>query len=255
MPAELRGGSVGAASFSMGQLESGNITSVGDQIKAGIDDSYNKIEAVLTRDDAAARASLLANPQLPADMKALLQSGGIAGQVKAGMDAQYQAVSTAILSGKPAALKELIDDPNLPAPLKEQLGRIPPAALGNAKAVQGILTGMRQAMDAQLPAITAQATQSALVQIRTAMDKQAATLTDGVTTALKKSLTEAILRVYFWGIFVVVAGLLVTAFIPEIALRKTIGHAAPAEGVPPSDSTEGSMAGNVAPATPASPER
>jgi EmrB/QacA subfamily drug resistance transporter len=254
MPSELRGGNIGAATFSMGQLESGNITSVGDQIKAGIDDSYNKIEAVLTKDDATARASLLANPQVPADMKAMLQSGGIAGQVKAGMDAQFQEISVALMSGKTSAVKALVDSPNLPAPLRDQLGRIPAAALGSPQGVKGILAGIRQAMDAQLPAITAQATQAALGQIRTAMDRQAATLTDDVTTALKKSLTEAILRVYFWGIFVVVAGLLVTAFLPEIALRKTVGHAAPAEGVPSSD-VEGSMAGSVAPATPASPEK
>ena len=127
---------------------------------------------------------------------------------------------------------------------------------GSPQGVKGVLAGIRQAMDAQLPAAAAQATQAALAQIRTAMDKQAVTLTDGVTTALKTSLTAAILRVYFWGIFVVVAGLLVTFFLPEIALRKTVGHPAPAEGVPPSGvETEGSMAGNVAPATPASPER
>jgi hypothetical protein len=257
MPQELRGGSIGAATFSMGQLESGNLTSVGDQIKAGIDDSYNKIEAALTKDDASARASLLANPQLPAEMKAMLQSGGIAGQVKAGMDAQYQEISAALMSGKTAAVKALVDDPNLPAPLKDQLGRIPAAALGSPQGVKQILAAIRQGMDAQLPAITAQATQAALAQIRTAMDRQAVTLTDGVTTALKKSLTEAILRVYFWGIFVVIAGLLVTVFLPEIALRKTIGHAAPVEGVPPSgaESVEGSMAANVAPAVPASAEK
>jgi EmrB/QacA subfamily drug resistance transporter len=254
MPQELRGGNLGAVTFNMGQLESGNLTSVGDQIKAGIDETYTKISAVLTKDDANARASLLASPQVPADMKAMLQSGGIAGQVKATMDAQYQVIAVALMSGRTAAVKALVDDPNLPAPLKDQLGRIPAAALGSAQGVTGILAGIRQGMDAQLPAIIAQATQAALAQIRTAMDKQAVTLTNGVTTALKKSLTEAILRVYFWGIFVVVAGFIVTAFLPEIALRKTHGHApAPVEGLPAADA--GSMAGNVAPSTPASPEK
>jgi hypothetical protein len=259
MPAELRGGNMGDMSFNMGQLESGNLSSVGNQIRAGLDETYAKIDAVLAKDDADARPGLLASPQVPAEMKAMLQSGGIAAQVRAGMDAQYQAIAAVLMSGKPSALTTLLDDPKIPAPLKDQLGRIPPAALASAQGVKGILAGIRQAMDAQLPAITAQATQAALAQIKAAFDAQAVTLTDGVTTALKKSLTEAILRVYFWGIFVVVAGFIVTAFLPEIALRTSAAHGpAAAEGMPPAAvgvSPAGSMAGNVAPAGPASPEK
>jgi len=259
MPAELRGGSLGQMSFSMGQLESGNLSAVGSQIKAGLQDTYTKIEAVLTKDDAGARASLLASPQVPAEMKAMLQPGAFAAQVKAGMDAQYQAIAAALGSGKPAALKALLDDPKLPAPLKTQLGQVPPAVLSNPRAVSAVLAGIRQGMDAQAPAIVAQAAQAALAQIRTAFDTEAVTLTTGVTTALKKAFTEAVLRVYFWGMFVILAGFLVTLLLPEVALRKTIGHApVAAEGMPPAgaDPVEaGSMAGNVAPATPASPEK
>ncbi len=259
MPPELRGGNMGTMSFSMGQLESGNLSSVAKQIKAGLDDTYGKIEAVLTRDDADARASLLANPQVPADMKAMLQGGGIAAQVKASIDAQYQAVAAALSTGKAAALKELLDDPRLPAPLKVQLSAIPPAALASPQAVKGILTAARQGMDAQAPAIVAQATQAALARIKAGFDAEAVTLTTGVTTALKEAFTEAVLRVYFWGLFVILAGFVVTTFLPEIALRKTSGHAAmAAEGVPPEGSAPadaGTMAGNVAPVAPASPEK
>jgi len=175
------------------------------------------------------------------------------------MDAQYQAIAAALGSGMPAALKALLDDPKLPAPLKTQLGQVPPAVLSNPRAVSAVLAGIRQGMDAQAPAIVAQAAQAALAQIRTAFDTEAVTLTTGVTTALKKAFTEAVLRVYFWGMFVILAGFLVTLLLPEVALRKTIGHApVAAEGMPPAgaDPVEaGSMAGNVAPATPASPEK
>jgi EmrB/QacA subfamily drug resistance transporter len=259
MPAGLQGGAAGSMSFSMGQLESGNISSVGTQIRAGMDDTYAKLEAALVKDDADARSALLANPQVPAEMKTMLQPGGIAAQVKTQMEAQYQAVSLALMSGKPAALQALRDNPQLPAALKEQLGRIPAAALASPQGVKGVLAGVRQAMEAQLPAVTAAATQEILGQARSSLDTQAVTLTDGVTTALKKALTEAILRVYFWGIFVVVAGLLVTLFLPEIALRKSHGHAAAAaEGMPPADADRaesGSMAGTVAQAAPAAPEK
>ena len=54
----------------------------------------------------------------------------------------------------------------------------------------------------------------------------AVTLTAQVTLALKKAFTEAVHRVYFWGLFAVAAGFIFTLFLPELALRKT--HAGPA---------------------------
>jgi EmrB/QacA subfamily drug resistance transporter len=232
MPAEMQNAGTANMSVSMGQLQSGNLNAVGDQIKAGMQDTYNKIELVLTKDDPAALKSLLENPQLPAEYKTLLQSGGISAQVKAGLDAQYQAVAAALASGKPAALKALAEDPRLPAELKKWLGATPPAALSNPQAVKGILAGVRQGLDAQAPAIVQQATQSALAQIKSALDTLATKVTGEVTLALKKAFTDAIKRVYFWGLFVIAAGFLLTLFLPEIALRKTVGHA-PAEAVAP----------------------
>jgi hypothetical protein len=225
LPAQMQQTGAGSMSFSMGQLESGNITSVGDQIKTQLAGTYAKIEAVLTKNDPEALKSLLADPQVPAETKAMLQGGGISAQVKAGMDAQYQAVAAALTSGTPAALAALRADPTLPAPLKDQLGRLSPAALASPQAVKGILAGIRQGMDAQAPAVIAQATKSALDGIKASFDTLATTLTHGVESALKKAFTDAILRVYFWGMFVIIAGFLVTLFLPELALRKTSGNA------------------------------
>jgi hypothetical protein len=91
--------------------------------------------------------------------------------------------------------------------------------------------------------------------LRRSRDAQAARATDEVTGALKSAFTDAITRVYFWGLFVVALGFLVTLFLPELALRKTRGaaHAAPAEGgAPPAE--PGSIAGQVPAASPVSPE-
>jgi hypothetical protein len=131
-------------------------------------------------------------------------------------------------------LKQLLADPKLPAPLKDQLGRIPAAAFANPQAMKGTLAGIRQGMDAQAAALVAQATQAALTKIKAGFDVLAATLTNGVTAALKKAFTEAVLIVYFWGMFVILAGFIVTVFLPELALRNTRGQGTTAaEGVPP----------------------
>ncbi len=244
MPDELRG-AAGKMNISMGQLESGNFGSVSDQIKATMQETYGRIEAVLTRNDQAALQGLLADPKLPSEMKAMLQGGGIAAQVHAGFDAQYQAIAGALQTGKPAALAAVLADPRLPAPLKEQVGKIPVAVLANPGAVKGVLANIRKGMDASEPAVVQQVTQDTLAKIKTSFDTRAETLTGQVTGALKKAFTEAIDRVYFWGMFVVLLGFIITLFLPELALRKTSGAqemaaaAAAAEGVPVKPAAKG----------------
>ena len=225
MPPEMRKLNGANVSFNIGQLESGNFNAVGDQIKAGMRDIYAKVELVMTQNDPAALQSLLDNPQLPPAYKAMLQNGGIAGQVKAGMDAQYQSIAAALSLGTPAGLQAMLADPRLPAPVKDQLGRIPVSVLANPHALTGVLARVRQSMNDQAPAIIAQATQAALAQIKTSLDEQGVRVTGQVITALKKAFTDAIRRVYFWGLFVVALGFIVTLFLPELALRKTVGPA------------------------------
>ncbi|MGA2380181.1 MAG: MDR family MFS transporter [Spirochaetia bacterium] len=175
MPSGIRNAGMAGMSFSMGQLESGNIESVGDRIKAQMGATYDRIEAFMTRSDPAALKSLLEDPLLPATYKAALQA------------------RAASVSQAPAAPP---DDPR---------------------------------------------TAATLATIKTSLDSMAAALTTQVGAALKKAFTEAVLRVYFWGLFVVAAGFIFTLFLPEIALRKTHGHvhapqdegAAPSPGIAP----------------------
>ncbi len=158
MPAECRRPGVGSMSFSMGQLESGNVAAVGDQIKGQLRGTYGKIEAVMTRGDRAAAKSLMEDPLLPIQYKDLINA-------RAG------------------------------------------SAAGSA--------GSRPGGDVAV----------ALTAIRTLLDNLAATLTMQVNLALKKAFTQAVLRVYFWGLFAIAAGFIFTLFLPELALRRTHGHA------------------------------
>jgi len=218
--------------LSAGELQSGNIGAVGSGIKKAMDETYATIERALTTGDPAAIKSLANDERLPAEMKGMLAGGGIAAQVKAGLDEQYAAIEAALKTGKPAALKAIVEDQRLPAPLRERLGQIPPASLASPRGVDQILAGVRQGLDAQQPAIVAQATQAALSRIRTALDEQATKLTADVTMALKKAFTDAITKLFFWGLFVIGAGFLLTLFLPELALRDkagaTVGEASPA---------------------------
>ena len=178
MPAEMRGSGTAAVSFNMGQLESGNFNAVGDQIRGGMQATYQKIELALTKNDPDARSSLLADPKVPAELKTMLQNGPVAPQ----------------------------------------------------------------------------AAQSALPRIKAGLDAAAETVIGQVTNALKISFTEAVKRVYFWGLLVIALGFLTTLFLPELALRKTHGPAMAAGegGVAPSEA--GGLTGSATAAAPAAPE-
>jgi EmrB/QacA subfamily drug resistance transporter len=168
MPAELQKAGVQGMSFSMGQLESGNVSIVGDRIKGQLRGTYDKIEAVMTRGDRDAARSLLADPFVPDNYKAMITARTEAGA-----------------------------------------GGAPGAGAG-APDVSAVLAIIKTSLESLADSITAQ-----------------------VNLALKKAFTEAVLRVYFWGLFAVAAGFVFTLFLPELALRKTSGAGAPTgEGAP-----------------------
>ncbi len=66
---------------------------------------------------------------------------------------------------------------------------------------------------------------AALSAAKAALDAQEASISASVTNALKQAFTLAVRRVYFLGLFFILAGFIVTLFLPELALRKTVGHA------------------------------
>jgi EmrB/QacA subfamily drug resistance transporter len=151
--------------------------------------------------------------------------GAVGDQIRAGMQSTYATIEAAVIKNDAAARESVLGDPRLPPAVKDLVRNGGPAA------------------------------QAALPQIKTALDVQAARVTGEVTGALKNAFTDAITRVYFWGLFVVALGFLVTLFLPELALRKTRGatHAVAGEGGAPTPE-QGSMGGNVPSASPASPE-
>jgi hypothetical protein len=156
LPAGIQKTGAGAAAFSLGELESGNVSSVGDRIKARTAGTYEQVEAALTRHDEAARESLVGDPLLPEAYKAMLGAGG---------------------------------PPETATPVPS----------------------------ADVPRV--------LAGIRASLDRVASVLTAQVETALRKAFTDAVRRVYFFGMFVVAAGLAFTLFLPQRALRKTNAHA------------------------------
>jgi EmrB/QacA subfamily drug resistance transporter len=203
-------------------------------ITKAFDDQQATLTAAIRDNDPAAIKKLLENPQLPDQLKKALQGGGIAASVKAGFAAQYQAIAGVINSGNPQAFQALLANPQLPAALKANLSKIPPQALANPQARAQILAQIKAGLDAAQTGAVTQATQAALDGASKGLETaktsalQTATETiDKVGTAIKEAFTIAISTVYRIGVLIALLAFLVTAFIPELPLRKT-NYAPPA---------------------------
>ncbi len=203
----------------------------------------------LRDNDPSAKAALLANPQIPAQIKDTLKAGGIAAQVRQGFAMQYKAIETAIQTGKPEPVAAVARDPRLPPPLAAQLKNIPAAVLTYPERRTAILAQIKQGMDAATPQAISGATNAALAAIaknqpqpktiangvyQTALKNlentksTAITAIDKVGTAFKEVLTDSITTIYKLGILVALLAFLVTLALPEIPLRQGGGFTAPA---------------------------
>ena len=156
------------------------------QIAAGFDDAYGLIVRVVKNGDRAALAQLQQNPYLPSELKSKLASRiDAAGSVAGGA-----------------------------SDASDRGSRTDPTATGESAAGRVNGAGAQRAA----------ATDRLLATIKARFGAQAKLLGEQVTHAIKLSFAEAISRIYFWVIFIALAGLLVTLFIPELPLRRTFEH-------------------------------
>ena len=165
-----------------------------------------------------------------------LESGNfqpVGDQIRGRMQAAYGKIEAVMLRGDESARQSLLADPMVPDTYKAALqAPASPPAPGSEERVKGMLASIKVSMDRAADAIATQ-----------------------VQSALKKAFTQAVLRIYFWGLFVVAAGFIVTLFLPELALRKTHGHAPAGEGaMPPGAPDGGSLRRSPSQAAPAASE-
>jgi len=119
-------------------------------------------------------------------------------QVRAAFDRQYALVERVYRYRDYQALEQLLVNPQIPSQAKEQL-----------KALMYRGSPQRQASEQVLAAIKVRLTEQA--------DLVAAALLRTLKTAFALSVT----RIFFYTIFIVVAGWVMTLFIPELPLRRT----------------------------------
>jgi EmrB/QacA subfamily drug resistance transporter len=151
----------------------------------------------------------------PAQAQSSDQSGGFNAKaareaITSGFDAQRGAFTQALQNGDAKAAQSLLANPQTPAPLKPILeataqGKAPLSA--RTAALSGALKGLEVAQTAALEGL------------------------GRVELAFKQAFTDAIGGIYRIGILIILLGLIITALLPELPLRKSeSGEAVPAFG-------------------------
>jgi EmrB/QacA subfamily drug resistance transporter len=234
-----------AAQFDPSRLRNGSVETGGDpqgaieqQIVQRIRQGFEEQRALLTRalrdNDPTAVQALLADPRTPQQVREVLQAGGISALVDGQIAAQRRALEDALRSGKPDALAQIMADPRTPQPLKDGLAQIPPQALNDPQAVDGLLARLDAALDQQKPALVARITDQTMAQVDAGLDRaEAEALARGteigrqISAGLRRAFADSVTGIYWYAIPMMVLAFLVLLFMPELPLRRSNGASAP----------------------------
>ncbi|MCP2014891.1 EmrB/QacA subfamily drug resistance transporter [Deinococcus sp. HSC-46F16] len=215
---QIPGMQMKADNFDLGALRaSGTGNGPEKEIQAAFDAQYRQIEAALNGDAAAVKA-VAANQALPAELRGLVTGGGLEARVHAGLEAQANAVQSALVNGE-AGRQALLASGETPAALKAQLRALPAQALATPQAAQTTAAQVGQAILAQEPELVQETTRTTLAELKTRLNEQARTLAAQLTTGLKDGFTAAMTQMFGTSLWFVLAGLLVTLFVPVLPLR------------------------------------
>ncbi|GAA5533290.1 DHA2 family efflux MFS transporter permease subunit [Deinococcus aluminii] len=233
---QIPGMQMNANNFDLGALRassSGSGNGPGQKIQAAFDAQYAQIEKALNGDQTSARA-LAANPVVPAELKALVANGGLQAQVHQKLTAQAAQIGNVLKNGE--AGRQALLNSDVPEALKTQLSALPAQALATPQAATVTAQRVQQGILAQEPAAVKQATQTTLAQIKSRLNEQARTLAAQLTSGMKEGFTVAMTRMFGTSIWIILAGFLVTLFVPAIPLR---GRAERVNSAPPAQTQPG----------------
>jgi len=218
----------GEFSAAEGGLQQGGLEAIGPSIRASFDAQYQLVERALRENDQAARQELLADPRIPEAFKTRLREGSPTATIRRAFDAQYGGIAGAVRRGDMEALSRVLDSSQLPEAAQVGLRLQARFATRSPEATEAFLGQLRTQFDQRAQTLGQQATEAALADIRAQLQRQADEVTAQVTRTVRVAFTEAITRIYFYVIFIVAAGIVVTLFVPELELRTTNAPPTPA---------------------------
>ncbi|MFZ4617923.1 MAG: MDR family MFS transporter [Rectinemataceae bacterium] len=238
----------------MSSLSGGGKAGLGagpEEIRAGIISGFDAMEASLDRlfslrgpEAKLALDSFLADPKVPAEYRDRLRAGTPSMRI----DAAFDALLTAVEAGDSVTLAELLDPEKKDADGNPGLGASMPdfasatlqkLAVAPEAQRQARMPAIRSQFEAQKTSIEETASVAAGKAVHDALEAAKVSVADRTVEGLKASFSDGAVRVWFYGIFLMVGLFLACLMIPDLPLHgKKEGPPAGVAGPPAAEHPE-----------------
>lgn len=201
-----------------------------DAIRARVDASMQERQEVLERafhEDREAIDEIVADSRMPTQIREALQAGGARPGVHAELVQQADAVEAALKEGA-SGRDRLLEDPKLSAKLREQLANIPARAFSDPPLIDGLLPLFRNSILAQENWLVRAASDRSLKTMHLVMGAYAEQLVNRIQRGIKEAFSASITQMLARSLWIVILGVAIILFIPELPLRSREPTAKPA---------------------------
>ncbi|WP_295816850.1 MDR family MFS transporter [uncultured Deinococcus sp.] len=216
LPAALRT-QFSASGSSGGSAQNFDAQHVRAQVEHTLDQTRARYVAALRDHDPAAVQALVNDPSTDAQLRSVLQQGGIEATIRAGFGQQRAVLERALIAHDPAAIQTVTATPQLPQAIRE-LARDGASGLVPDSVSRGALKQVLAGLDAREAQTLATQPQATLQRVLTGLDDTRATVLpviDQIGAGVKHAFTDAVSLLYRVGLGVTVLALLVSVFLPE----------------------------------------
>ena len=200
-----------------------------ERVDGAMERRYADIEAAY-RGDPGVAGRLLAETDLPAEVRADLEQGGLQPAIRRQLEALADKIEQGLLHGE-AGRSALLADPGVPEGLRAELAEVPTRALQNPDAMKGVVARYRETILGQEAGLAAAAQAQRLAAVRASLAEQGRDLAARIDAGTRAAFSTSIVNTFVVGLFIVLGALLLAGLIPELPLKtRASASPAPAEG-------------------------
>jgi hypothetical protein len=203
--------------LSRAQSQAMNPAAIRARVDAALAERYQLVERAY-HGEAVATQELMADPRMLEQVKQPLREGGIESRVHRELQQKADHLEAELQAGKPGR-DRLLADQGLSQTLRVQLADIPDRALRDPESVTRMAGLFRESIMAQESLRVAADTEHALVRIRAGLKIYAQQLVTQIQTGIKEAFSTSITAMLGRALWIVVLGVLIIFFIPEVPLR------------------------------------
>jgi len=214
---QLPGAQQHAVDLGASQRRAMNTDVVREEVRAALEARFAVIERAYHGDQAAID-EVLGDARLPEVVKAPLRDDGLRIRIHEQLEALADTVESELRKGEQGR-DRLLRDPLLSESVREQLANVPARAFDDPAVADTVVRLFRGSIMAKEPAMVASATQETLERLHKALSAYGDQLVREIDRGTKEAFAVSIAQMMSRALWIVVLGVILILFIPEIPMR------------------------------------